>query len=107
MTNDREYSAAQRAELRISRILNPNHPLSREDVIWMLEYIKKKVADDDPALTGLSQPRLLRNFHCFAEAAMSLIHRGRASDQEADRLQGWLKEASYGLTAAKRSEPHE
>lgn len=41
MTNDREHSAAQKAELRISRILNPNHPLSREDVIWMLEYIKK------------------------------------------------------------------
>lgn len=82
---------------RIDRILDPGHPLCRDDVIWMLEFIKKKVADEDPALMDLSQPRLLQNFHYFAETAMALIQRKYYFDQEADRLREWLKQAAYGL----------
>ncbi|MHA6484638.1 hypothetical protein ACX1C1_22340 [Paenibacillus sp. strain BS8-2] len=82
---------------RIRTILNPEHPLCRDDVIWMLGYIKKKVADADPAFMDLSQPRLMKNFLYFAEAAMALIQRRHCSDQEADRLRDWLREASHGL----------
>lgn len=92
-----EPAGGHPSDRRISTIMDPNHPLCREDVVWMLEYIKKKVADNDPALLGLAQPRLIQNFHYFAEAAMSLIHRRHYSEQEADRMRSWLREAAYGL----------
>lgn len=104
MNSGPEYPASHPTHIRLRRILNPDHPLCREDVVWMLEYIKKKVADEDPALLGLSQPRLLKNFHFFAEAAMSLVQRRHFSDQEADRLRAWLIEAAYGLTESDRTD---
>ncbi len=97
MTGEFPLSAFKPNQKKFKQILDPDYPLCREDVVWMLEYIKKKVADADPAIMDLSQPRLLRNFHYFAEASMSLIHRTPYSGQEADRLRGWLAEAAYGL----------
>lgn len=82
---------------RIQRILHPNHALKRDDVVWVLDYIKKKVADKDPALAVLPQPRLIENFYYFAEVAMMLIHRNPFYDQECDRLKQYLMEALYGL----------
>lgn len=82
---------------KLKQILDPTYPLSRDDVVWMLGYITKKVADQDPAITGLSQPRLLQNFHAYAEVAMALINRRSNSEQEAERLRAWLREASHGL----------
>ncbi|ACT02439.1 hypothetical protein [Paenibacillus sp. JDR-2] len=97
MTNESNLPDSRLTNERIDRILSPDHPLCREDVVWMLEYIKKKVADGDPALRDLSQPRLLKNFHYFAEASMLLIRRKHYSEQEATRLRNCLIEASYGL----------
>ncbi|MCK9859746.1 hypothetical protein [Paenibacillus sp. ATY16] len=97
MTTESNLPDSRLTNERIDRILNPDHPLCREDVVWMLEYIKKKVADGDPALRDLSQPRLLKNFHYFAEASMLLIRRKHYSEQEATRLRNCLIEASYGL----------
>ncbi|MFC6331307.1 hypothetical protein ACFP56_01615 [Paenibacillus septentrionalis] len=82
---------------KIDQILDPTYPLSRDDVVWMLGYITKKVADADPAVLELSQPRLMKNFHAYAEAAMALLHRRASSEQEAERLRDWLREASHGL----------
>lgn len=82
---------------RIEQILHPNHTLKREDVIWVLDYIKKKVADMDPVLMNLPQPRLIANFRYFAEVAMILLHRNVFYDQEYDRLKNYLKEALHGL----------
>lgn len=92
-----QIRALHPTDQRIRTILDPEHPLCRDDVVWMLGYIKKKVADEDPAFMDLSQPRLLKNFLYFAEAAMALIQRRHCSDQEADRLREWLREASHGL----------
>ncbi|MFC4778407.1 hypothetical protein ACFO9Q_16545 [Paenibacillus sp. GCM10023252] len=97
MADSPELSIPDPTRGQINRILDPNHPLCKEDVLWMLQYIKKKVADEDPSLLDLSQPRLLRNFHFFAEASMSLIQRSHCADYEAERLRTWLAEASYGL----------
>lgn len=85
------------ARKRLESIMDPHQTLTREDIVWVLEWIKKKVADEDPALLGLSQPRLLTNFHFFAETAMLLIHRRSNYAAEVDRLRQWLREASYGL----------
>jgi hypothetical protein len=46
----------------------------------------------------------MQNFHFFAEAAMSLIHR-RHSAQEADRLRDWLRQAAYGLNQDNPRKP--
>ncbi|MCM3626365.1 hypothetical protein M3194_03140 [Paenibacillus glycanilyticus] len=97
MTTESNLPDTRLTIARIDRILSPDHPLCREDVVWMLEYIKKKVADGDPALRDLSQPRLLKNFHYFAEASMLLIRRKHYSEQEATRLRNCLIEASHGL----------
>jgi hypothetical protein len=105
MTSDLHLSAPHPTEKRINRILDPAHPLCRSDVIWMLEFIKKKVADEDPALLDLSQPRLMQNFLFFAEAAMSLIHRRHYSAQETDRLRDWLRQAAYGLNQDNPRKP--
>lgn len=105
MTSDLHLSSPHPALNRINRILDPDHPLCRGDVVWILEFIKKKVADEDPALLELSQPRLMQNFHFFAEVAMSLIHRRHYCDQEADHLREWLRQAVYGLNQDNPNEP--
>lgn len=85
------------SQSRLEQILHPSYQLCREDVVWILEFIKKKVAEEDPKLHGLSQPRMMENFRYFAEVAMMLIHHRSGFDQEADRLKMWLREAAYGL----------
>lgn len=82
---------------RLEQILHPNHTLKREDVLWVLDFIKKKVADKDPVLMTLPQPRLIENFHYFAEVAMILLQRNVFYDLEYDRLKLYLREALFGL----------
>lgn len=82
---------------RLELILSSDHPLTKEDVIWVLEVVKKKVADGDPRLLDLDQPRLLRNFQHYAEASLMLQNRRSSYGQEADRLRICLREAAYGL----------
>ncbi len=82
---------------KLEQILHPDNVLCKEDVIWILEFIKKKVAEADPSVQSLPQPRLLTDFRYFAEVAMMLIHRRSGFDQEADRLKTWLREAAFGL----------
>jgi hypothetical protein len=81
------------SQKRLNQILDPSHPLCKEDVVWVLELIKKKVADGDPAYSDLPQPQLLKHFSCFAEAAMLLIHHRPGGDQEIGRLRLWLAES--------------
>lgn len=42
MTNESNLPDSRLTNERIDRILSPDHPLCREDVVWMLEYIKKR-----------------------------------------------------------------
>ncbi|WP_168121996.1 hypothetical protein [Paenibacillus sp. HB172176] len=97
MTSHQHPHTLDPIEGKLKAIMDPEYPLTRSDVVWMLGYIKKRVADADPLLTDLSQPRLLQNFLYFAEIAMSLIQRRNACDQEADRMREWLRQAAYGL----------
>ncbi|WP_201305468.1 hypothetical protein [Paenibacillus puerhi] len=93
----KQATASDLTGMKLDQIMDPTRPLCKEEVVWMLEYIKKKVAEEDPNLMDLSQPRLLQNFRYFAEIALMLIQRRNGFDQEADRLKSWLKEATYGL----------
>lgn len=103
MTYPLPYHDAQPQSLterKLARILDPDHPLCRDEVVWVLEFIKKKVAEEDPKWMELSQPRLLKNFHYFAEIALMLIQKRNGFDQEAGRLKDWLNEAVHGLQPA-------
>jgi hypothetical protein len=91
---------------KLQQILHPSYPLCKDDVVWILEFIKKKVVEEDPQIQGLAQPRLLKNFRYFAEVAMMLIHRRNGFDQEADRLKMWLREAAYGLQDEPNARNH-
>ena len=90
-------NAPQPPEARLEHILHPSHPLCRDDIVWVLEYIKKKVTEGDPRLMDLPQPRLMQNFRYFADISLMLIQRRNGFDQEADRLKHWVYEAAYGL----------
>lgn len=87
----------QPTNVRLNRILNPDYPLCRDDVVWVLEFMKKKVADEAPELLSLPQPQLLKKFQCFAEASMILIKQRRGLGQEPDRLRSCLQEILFGL----------
>ncbi|QHT61885.1 hypothetical protein GXP70_19125 [Paenibacillus lycopersici] len=83
---------------RVKRISDPDYPLSRDDVIWTLEFVKKKMADEAPDLHGLPQPLLLKKFQCFAEASLLLLKQRSGCGPEADRLRQCLLEVIAGLT---------
>lgn len=83
---------------RFLSMLQPNYPLCRDDLIWMMDFIKKRVAEGDPRLLDLPTPRLFQNFHAFCELAMMIIHNRGKVDQEADLwLKSRLAEAACGL----------
>ncbi|MBJ6363250.1 hypothetical protein [Paenibacillus roseus] len=85
---------------KITRFLDPSHPLCRSDVIWILDWIKKKVAADKPSMLGLSQPLLWKSYCRFAEASMLLIHCQRFSYDETDRLRTLLAEAVSSIRSS-------
>lgn len=86
-------------EQRLERILSPGHSLCREDVVWVLQFVKKKVAEQDPRLLELPQPRLLQNFQHYADAAMMLLQTQPGGGGEAGRLRAALLEATWGLSS--------
>ncbi|WP_152619402.1 hypothetical protein [Cohnella kolymensis] len=59
----------------LRRLLDPSYPPRREDVLWVLDFIKQKVADGAPEWSGLDRPQLLEHFACFADMSLILLHR--------------------------------
>src|SRR5690606_28180334 len=86
---------------KINRLLDPAYPLRKEEVIWTLEYIKKKAAELDLHMSDVSRSRLLHSYCCFAEAAMMLIHHRHPQEHEADRLKFWIREALDSIDPLK------
>lgn len=74
----------------LRRLLNPDYPLRREDLIWALDYIKRKVAEGAPEWTGLDRPRLLAIFAAYADLAMHLLRRQDLHGQDMERLRALL-----------------
>jgi hypothetical protein len=78
--------------LTLKRLLDPAHPLCREDMIWTLDYIKRKVAEGAPEWTGLDRPRLLAHFATYAGLAMQLLHRQSLCGEDAEHLRALLRD---------------
>lgn len=83
--------------LKLEQIAHPSHPLCREDVVWMLEFIKKKAAEKDPILLDQPQPHLIEHLYIYAEVAMKLIHRHPLYDQDIAQLKAWIYDAFLRL----------
>jgi hypothetical protein len=79
-------------EQPLRRLLDPSYPLCREDVLWALGFIKKKVADGAPEWSGLDRPQLLAHFACFADMALLLLHRRSPSNHETACFRTMLRE---------------
>ncbi|MEQ4485315.1 hypothetical protein [Cohnella silvisoli] len=83
---------APQIEQPLRHLLDPSYPLCREDVLWALGFIKKKVADGAPEWSGLDRPQLLAHFACFADMALLLLHRRSPSNQETECFRAMLSE---------------
>ena len=93
-----EHSARLETRKRLNQILNPAHPLCREDIVWVLHYVQKKVASKDPALLELSKPRLLQTFCSYCEAATLLLDGKPHIHADNDAIRAGLRDMLYGLT---------
>lgn len=77
---------------KLRAIAAPDYMLCRGDIVWMLELMKKKVAEKDPRLLDLPQPRLLDSFHRFAEAALMLINQKPVGGDEIAAIKEWMRQ---------------
>jgi len=82
---------------RPDRAFNRHGELRREDIILALDCIKQRLSDPDLDIGRLTPQRWVKNFHSFAEIAMTMIHRHGCVGQECDRIRAGLEEAGYGL----------
>lgn len=93
--SDSQSNSAYRLMMsRIDRITDPNHPLCREDVIWVLNNIKLRLIEHHDILLTLDREVLLRSYRYFAELSTLMLHRVPANGQESERLQRCIREAS-------------
>lgn len=83
---------------RLTQIMDPAHPLCRDDIIWILHYVQKKVASKDPALLDLSKPRLLQSYSSYCEAAMLLLSSKAHFHADNDNIRACLLDVLHGLT---------
>jgi len=89
----RRTASAQAQPDTLRRLLDPDYPLRREDVIWALDYIKSKMAEGAPEWTGLDRPRLLALFANYAGLAMHLLKRPGLCGEDAEQLRAMLMNA--------------
>ncbi|NMM51400.1 hypothetical protein [Paenibacillus aquistagni] len=88
---------------RMALILDPQHTLLKEDVLWALSMIKNQLANQTEWVEKLDKERIAKNYRYFAEVSVIMLHRSRLLDSESDRLRLYLQEAAYGLWNASTS----
>ncbi|GIQ68300.1 hypothetical protein DUZ99_04180 [Xylanibacillus composti] len=81
---------------KLEQMLQPNHVLCKNDMVWFMEFVKSRVYANDPRLLELPPERLLQNFRHYAEIALTLIY-NHPGETETERLRTCLTEAVYGL----------
>lgn len=90
-------STVQRStSARLARILDANHPLCREDMIWVLNVIKQQLSDHPDKWAVLAPIQLVHRFHSYAEISLLLVN-GSSYGQESDRIRKYLSEVVSGL----------
>lgn len=79
--------------IRFERIMDPNHPLCREDVVWLLNTIKIKLIAS-PSAPALSYDTILHSYRYYAEVSMLMLQRTSSSALESERLRTYMREAA-------------
>ncbi|MGZ9587044.1 methyltransferase [Paenibacillus marinisediminis] len=74
----------------MERIMDPNHPLCRDDIIWLLNTIKNKLTEEG-AHSSLTNEVLLDSYRYYAELSMLMLQRNSTSGQESERLRRYMK----------------
>ena len=82
--------ARHTADGPLRRLLDPDQPFCREDVLGTLGLIKRQLADGAPEWSRLDRPQLLAYFSCFAEMALLLLNRQAPDRPEADQFRAML-----------------
>jgi hypothetical protein len=75
----------------LMRLLDRSQPFCREDVLWALDYMKRKAAEGAPEWTGLDRPQLVEVFACYAEMALLLLQRQTPGRPEKERFRAVLE----------------
>lgn len=96
------FSPSHIHDTRLEQMLQPNHVLCKNDMIWFMEFVKSKVYANDPRLLELPAERLLQNFRHYAEIALTLIY-NHPGETETERLRTCLAEAVHGLLPDSQS----
>ncbi|EPY08758.1 methyltransferase [Paenibacillus sp. E194] len=90
-------STIQRStSVRLARIMDSNHPLCREDIVWALNVIKQQLTDHPDKWAMLEPNQLVRRFHSYAEISSLLVY-SSSYGQESDRIRKYLAELVSGL----------
>lgn len=90
------HSAQRSVSARMARIMDTQHPLCREDIVWVLNFVKSKLTEKEEAWARLGPERILQNFRYFAEISLLLI-RGVSFSEKSEHIRQYLSEATYGL----------
>ncbi|GAC41623.1 hypothetical protein [Paenibacillus popilliae] len=89
-------STQRSVSTRMARIMDTQHPLCREDIVWVLNFVKSKLTEQDEAWVRLGPERILQNFRYFSEISLLLIH-GVSFSEKSEHIRQDLAEATYGL----------
>jgi len=84
--------ARHTADGPLRRLLDPDQPFCREDVLWTLGLIKRQLADGAPEWSRLDRPQLLAYFSCFAEMSLTLLQRQAPERPETDRFRAMISD---------------
>lgn len=80
----------------IHRLLDASQPFLRDDVIWALDYVRRKAADQARMHAGPNPPPCCEYFACFAEMALLLLNRQMPGPPEQARFRAMLAHLHAG-----------
>ncbi|MFC5703496.1 hypothetical protein ACFPVX_19580 [Cohnella faecalis] len=90
----------------LRRLLDPEYPLCRDDVLWALDHVKRKVAEGAPEWSGLDRPQLLAHFVCFADIALMMLHRRTLEGPESASFRKLLSSLTNSASCDGRRLPY-
>ena len=76
----------------VRRLLDATQPFLRDDVIWALDYVRRKAADKAPLSSAAGPLPCCEYFACFAEMALILLNRQMPGPEEQARFRAMLAE---------------
>jgi hypothetical protein len=92
----KDASGASHLTGPIRRLLDPTQPFLREDVLWALDYVRRKAAEKARQPASPDQMPCCEYFACFAEMALLLLNRQMPGPPEQARFRAMLADLHAG-----------